>query len=598
MELSSLLHRHVLLRRTKDVVLKLPLKQRSLLRVVDPVAIFEPSLPFHEKYSRSWKQKWQGIIKALRFCLTKYSQVVCFAHHRELLDKVEHFLSSQQASYVRIDGSVDPDARKELIDKFSSKEAKIAVISITACAVGVSFAGAQCALFCELPPDSTWMAQAEDRLHRPGQLLDVHIFYVVGIFSPFDESHFRSLCACYKSSRELIQSDDIPTDVVTGVSQCCDDSKSQREVNTGLKRFLFAVSKNTQLIHVRLQGDNSFHSCLTFEEAHSCIRQQQSDFWMLLHEFLTFFGSLSSFQRRLARYGFFEVNGERVDQSWKWFSLSSLWTDAKPTPSGAHARYRTNKPGLWTRQQKSDWGCWYSVKRMRSVLPAYYFGRLHLHVSDKNSSFSAMCCGCSKRLINIDDGELFPGAIIERKNDSTLFCCGPCRELYFALKSSGSLRYAVRRADGGVCSRCHVDCEQLRVALSSVISSSPSEVLQRRYTIIQDAHPLMLEFPVLLEKAIANPLAGNLWHADHIIPVSQGGGESSLSNVQTLCVVCHQIKTKEDMKKLHSEKKLQQALNAPPLRRSTVDVAADVVLGIVNALSGKVMPSRLRVTCA
>ncbi len=37
---------------------------------------------------------------------------------------------------------------------------------------------------------------------------------------------------------------------------------------------------------------------------------------------------------------------------------------------------------------------------------------------------------------------------------------------------------------------------------------------------------------------------------DHIIPISIGGKEYDLNNVQTLCENCNKIKTKEDMKKI------------------------------------------------
>jgi 5-methylcytosine-specific restriction endonuclease McrA len=38
-----------------------------------------------------------------------------------------------------------------------------------------------------------------------------------------------------------------------------------------------------------------------------------------------------------------------------------------------------------------------------------------------------------------------------------------------------------------------------------------------------------------------------LWpQADHIVPVSGGGGECDLSNYQTLCASCHEMKTNDD----------------------------------------------------
>ena len=36
---------------------------------------------------------------------------------------------------------------------------------------------------------------------------------------------------------------------------------------------------------------------------------------------------------------------------------------------------------------------------------------------------------------------------------------------------------------------------------------------------------------------------GSLWDGDHIIPVKDGGGCSSLENMRTLCIACHKIET-------------------------------------------------------
>jgi hypothetical protein len=31
----------------------------------------------------------------------------------------------------------------------------------------------------------------------------------------------------------------------------------------------------------------------------------------------------------------------------------------------------------------------------------------------------------------------------------------------------------------------------------------------------------------------------SLWDADHIVPVAEGGGQCNLSNMRTLCLLCH-----------------------------------------------------------
>jgi 5-methylcytosine-specific restriction endonuclease McrA len=41
----------------------------------------------------------------------------------------------------------------------------------------------------------------------------------------------------------------------------------------------------------------------------------------------------------------------------------------------------------------------------------------------------------------------------------------------------------------------------------------------------------------------------SLWQADHIVPVSKGGGLCDLSNYRTLCLPCHKEITKKDRRK-------------------------------------------------
>jgi hypothetical protein len=48
----------------------------------------------------------------------------------------------------------------------------------------------------------------------------------------------------------------------------------------------------------------------------------------------------------------------------------------------------------------------------------------------------------------------------------------------------------------------------------------------------------------------------NLWDADHILPVAEGGGECDLSNMRTLCLRCHKLETaalRERLKTRHGK---------------------------------------------
>lgn len=49
----------------------------------------------------------------------------------------------------------------------------------------------------------------------------------------------------------------------------------------------------------------------------------------------------------------------------------------------------------------------------------------------------------------------------------------------------------------------------------------------------------------LAEWGLRRMSRSSLWDADHIVPVSEGGGECDLSNLRTLCLKCHRAVTQE-----------------------------------------------------
>eukprot|EP00796_Vickermania_ingenoplastis_P004892 gene4892-3509_t len=571
-ELAALLHFRFMVRRRKAEILNLPLKHRTLLKVSDPLAFAEPPTSFQAAYANSWRLKWDGIADALRYVISKFRTVVCFCHHRDLLSKVEAFLVSKHIPLIRIDGEVDPNHREPLLRRFAAEEVRVAVMGVTACGVGVSLTTAQCAVFCELPPDATWMTQAEDRLHRPGQRCSVNIFYVIGMHSQFDEAHFGRLQKSLLDCKNVVDRRDTPEAPPSLPAALPVHDTSHPSDTMESRTYWFSVSKNTGRIHVcatrsmasapSLPCAFGDYASLTVEEAHECIRGRSKPFWASLHLFLTSFDSLSSYQRRTFLRG--GTGGRPVE----WTATGAKLNVSMPLISSRTQR-RFCRPSD-TSKGRSDkleigWGCWFATPRpSASGAKAFYFSRLEV-VDSVRGLFLPTCLNCGTALsvptaaaldatcpFALPAGTLYPGAVVEVPHDTHLFCCGQCREDFFARHSSASIRHAVRQADKGVCSSCHVDCEQLREELQG----APGPSAQRRREIIARRHPLLLEFPQLAERAMAAPLAGHLWHADHILPVSQGVGESTLVNIQTLCVVCHHLKTQEDMRRLRQQRKI------------------------------------------
>ncbi|KAI7790915.1 putative DNA annealing helicase and endonuclease ZRANB3 [Triplophysa rosa] len=52
----------------------------------------------------------------------------------------------------------------------------------------------------------------------------------------------------------------------------------------------------------------------------------------------------------------------------------------------------------------------------------------------------------------------------------------------------------------------------------------------------------------VLNEMIQNPAEGQFWQVDHINPVYKGGGQCTMENLQTLCTVCHRMRTAQQAK--------------------------------------------------
>jgi 5-methylcytosine-specific restriction protein A len=99
------------------------------------------------------------------------------------------------------------------------------------------------------------------------------------------------------------------------------------------------------------------------------------------------------------------------------------------------------------------------------------------------------------------------------------------------LRTNGKyLRECVYKRDNAICALCNTDTKKIaKMALSLV--GSDREIYLKSYNISLKRNIYVKKF------------GGSLWDADHIIPVKDGGGCSSLENMRTLCIPCHKIIT-------------------------------------------------------
>ncbi|WIA10259.1 hypothetical protein OEZ85_010458 [Tetradesmus obliquus] len=151
-----------------------------------------------------------------------------FAHHRDVMDQLaaalagygSHVSSSSDdhpdeveaaaaaaaggaaggrrrwhgVGYVRVDGSHDSTERLAAVRRFKADPSvRVALLSITAAAVGLDFSAASMVVFVELPAEVALVRQAEDRAHRKGQAAKAVNVYFLCAQGTQDDKQWQAL---------------------------------------------------------------------------------------------------------------------------------------------------------------------------------------------------------------------------------------------------------------------------------------------------------------------------------------------------------------------------------------------------------------------
>lgn len=124
------------------------------------------------------------------------------------------------------------------------------------------------------------------------------------------------------------------------------------------------------------------------------------------------------------------------------------------------------------------------------------------------------------------------------------WCSDKCVEEYRLLTDWGFVRRKVLERDQGICQMCGMDC----IEAKQIVRAAKKQI--QNYSIEQHFFK-WLGIP-------SGRQCGDLWDADHIIPVAEGGGACGLENLRTLCIWCHKKETAALRKRLAAKGKQQQ----------------------------------------
>jgi len=99
------------------------------------------------------------------------------------------------------------------------------------------------------------------------------------------------------------------------------------------------------------------------------------------------------------------------------------------------------------------------------------------------------------------------------------FCTDACVHEWKLRTDPSYLREKVFARDKGICAQCRVDTVALRRDMRKLDFAARRQFL-KRWNLKEGSRK-------------------SLWDADHILPVAEGGGQCDLSNMRTLCLLCH-----------------------------------------------------------
>jgi SWI/SNF-related matrix-associated actin-dependent regulator 1 of chromatin subfamily A len=131
-----------MIRRLKfDVLKDLPKKNRKEIFLENiKVEKEEKKISNLQKLLLIGNKKVDSICKYLNELIKNNIKFLLFAHHKEILDKIENFIKNKNIKFIRIDGETNLNLREDLSNTFKlNEEYKIALLSITCAGTGLSF---------------------------------------------------------------------------------------------------------------------------------------------------------------------------------------------------------------------------------------------------------------------------------------------------------------------------------------------------------------------------------------------------------------------------------------------------------------------------
>ncbi|KAL6971215.1 Pharynx and intestine in excess protein 1 [Sarracenia purpurea var. burkii] len=124
--------------------------------------------------------KLQELSVLLRRLKSEGHRALIFTQMTKMLDILEAFLNLYGYTYMRLDGSTQPEERQTLMQRFNTNpKIFLFILSTRSGGVGINLVGADTVIFYDSDWNPAMDQQAQDRCHRIGQTREVHIYRLI-----------------------------------------------------------------------------------------------------------------------------------------------------------------------------------------------------------------------------------------------------------------------------------------------------------------------------------------------------------------------------------------------------------------------------------
>ncbi|CAA2954562.1 PHOTOPERIOD-INDEPENDENT EARLY FLOWERING 1 isoform X1 [Olea europaea subsp. europaea] len=124
--------------------------------------------------------KLQELSVLLRRLKSEGHRALIFTQMTKMLDILEAFINLYGYTYMRLDGSTQPEERQTLMQRFNTNQKIfLFILSTRSGGVGINLVGADTVIFYDSDWNPAMDQQAQDRCHRIGQTREVHIYRLI-----------------------------------------------------------------------------------------------------------------------------------------------------------------------------------------------------------------------------------------------------------------------------------------------------------------------------------------------------------------------------------------------------------------------------------